>query len=1129
MKWFEYALAVVACVLLACAQPLAASQIDLCASNQLGVSVGANDISFTSKGVTSTYSLVGAVATPYYVKADECGSAYHFWFSFVKLVGVDSVKIVFTSGTSIKNWGYGVSYGDAFSFDYSDIVLQKNVTTNETLFTVTQSGNEVNVSGLSVYSDGDVIVLDPTISGLPYSLTTSNAAYNLTANLTSAGNGIVFASGVENVSIDCLGHNLTGVNTSIGVTLQNNKNVTITNCSILNFQYGLKAFNGSELRLTNNTVVSQTALGVASTSNAVYALWLNASNSTFYDNVFKSTSGAGADGNIGASGYASNTSTAVTVLSSLNYFARNTITATSGTGGAGGGWSGGGGVGGDGAPSGIAYGLLLTASNNSFTNNTFTVKSGVGGLGGTGGGVGNPPGNGSYSGATACVYSNASNEVINYSVCSSTTGKGGDGGWQQSGWGKGGKAGASGKAIAYDFEGAFTAIQTHFLQGGAYSGNGGTGGSSATQGQGGDSGNVNGFYFLSMPTQLSVVYPTINETISGLVGAGSPSGVLGVNKSVYSTGTTGNKLVSPSLNLSAFGWGDVNSNLTVSWNVSVKVFDNASNLIGGANVNVKNNFSSTDFSGVTNFLGKILGVLNQYLVNSSSFLNYAPHNFTASAIGCVGNSTVANVSSESNIVVTMSCSNNLTVSIVSPSNSSYVLNPYGNYSFDSSVYASANCSSYLDDVFLESSVLSKLVVKSVYLSPLTFGSHYFTANCFNGSISVIKIVYFYFDSRVVLNVYCFDEATGNNITCDSVTVSNSTNSTIQTNAHSFTFSYPTGNVLVTAANASFYSRTYSTYFLNSNVSVNAFLLNASLTAIFVRFHVSNSFSQPVSNASILLQRFINGSNVVVSSLVTDSFGLASDYLELNHPYTVLVYATGFNVYVSTISPVVNDYYITLVSTTNASIPVYDTYNLSNTFGDAYWNLEPNTHSLSNETTNIVFSVFSPSATLHYFGMRVDYANGTNICFENVTNSSAGGVVSCLVFMDNSTLGDNVSVTVWISRSPVWVSDFIFWFKKTASTSVNTLSDFYNDMSAAAAGSDKTAMAFIVIVVATIAGLFVYQYHKTGALLVMLGILWLGAVEQFLDVNLIGVNVNGVYLMALITVAVVSINFLKERV
>jgi hypothetical protein len=73
------------------------------------------------------------------------------------------------------------------------------------------------------------------------------------------------------------------------------------------------------------------------------------------------------------------------------------------------------------------------------------------------------------------------------------------------------------------------------------------------------------------------------------------------------------------------------------------------------------------------------------------------------------------------------------------------------------------------------------------------------------------------------------------------------------------------------------------------------------------------------------------------------------------------------------------------------------------------------------------------------------------------------------------------------------------------------------------------MAFIVIVVATIAGLWVYQYHKTGAMLVMLAILWLGAVEQFLNVNLLGFNVNGVYLMAFITVAVVSINFLKERV
>jgi hypothetical protein len=381
-----------------------------------------------------------------------------------------------------------------------------------------------------------------------------------------------------------------------------------------------------------------------------------------------------------------------------------------------------------------------------------------------------------------------------------------------------------------------------------------------------------------------------------------------------------------------------------------------------------------------------------------------------------------------------------------------------------------------------------------------------------------------------LTVNCFDEETGNSIECDSVTVNNATNSSIQYAAHSFTFYYPTGNTSIEAANASFYTRVYPfSWNASYNDTVNAYLLNASTTAIFVRFHVSNAFSQPISNASILIQRFINGSNVVVASLITDSFGLTNDYFELGHSYNVLVYATGFNVYVSTISPVVNDYYITLTSTSNTSIPVYQTYGLNNTFVDAYWNLEPNTHSLSNETTNIVFSVFSPGSTLHYFGMQVDYANGTNICFENMTNSSAGGVVSCLVYMDNATYGTNVSVTVWISKSPPWVSDFIFWFKQTASTSVNTLSDFYQGMRTTAAGADSTAMAFIVIVVATIAGLWVYQYHKTGAMLVMLAILWLGAVEQFLNVNLLGFNVNGVYLMAFITVAVVSINFLKERV
>jgi hypothetical protein len=474
----------------------------------------------------------------------------------------------------------------------------------------------------------------------------------------------------------------------------------------------------------------------------------------------------------------------------------------------------------------------------------------------------------------------------------------------------------------------------------------------------------------------------------------------------------------------------------------------------------------------------------------------------------------------------------LIVSIILPVTGSYANTSLNTtFFFVSEFFDTANCSSYLDGVLVDSTILSNYTNYSSVLSGYGFGLHSFSVKCFNGSTSVLKAVSFTrVPFTIFLSVSCFDEATGSDIVCDSVTVSNSTNSSVQTNAHSLNFSYPTGSISVTAANASFYTRIYPfSWNASFNDSVNVYLLNASLTAIFVRFHVSNAFSQPVNNASILIQRSINGSSVVVSSLVTDSYGLASDYLELNHPYTVLVYASGYNVYVSSISPVVNDYYITLVSSTNTSIPVYDSYELGNTFSDVYWNLEPNTHSLTNETTNIVFSVVSPGSTLHYFGMNVSYANGSNICFENVTNSSAGGVVSCLVLMDNTTLGDNVSVIVWISRSRDWVGDFIYWYKREAGRYANTLTDFYDTMSDSASGADSTAMAFIVIVIATIAGLWVYQYHKTGALLVMLAILWLGAAAQFMNVNLVGVPIDGVYLMAFITVAVVSINFLREKI
>jgi parallel beta-helix repeat protein len=67
-------------------------------------------------------------------------------------------------------------------------------------------------------------------------------------------NGLGLSIGANNVTLDCDGHSLIGNGTDSGVSVINKKNVTIQNCVITNFSYGIQLRESENNYLSENTI-----------------------------------------------------------------------------------------------------------------------------------------------------------------------------------------------------------------------------------------------------------------------------------------------------------------------------------------------------------------------------------------------------------------------------------------------------------------------------------------------------------------------------------------------------------------------------------------------------------------------------------------------------------------------------------------------------------------------------------------------------------------------------------------------------------------------------------------------------------------------------------------------------------
>jgi parallel beta-helix repeat protein len=135
------------------------------------------------------------------------------------------------------------------------------------IFAAGADSNDVSVIDSYAYSAADGwLTSQPAICTCDTTITTSTT---LTTDLTGcSGNGLII--GADDVILDCAGYSITGSGFSNGVYLEGRANITIINCTISNFEYGINLNFSNISMITNNTINSNMAgVFITGSSNTI--------------------------------------------------------------------------------------------------------------------------------------------------------------------------------------------------------------------------------------------------------------------------------------------------------------------------------------------------------------------------------------------------------------------------------------------------------------------------------------------------------------------------------------------------------------------------------------------------------------------------------------------------------------------------------------------------------------------------------------------------------------------------------------------------------------------------------------------------------------------------------------------
>jgi parallel beta-helix repeat protein len=196
-------------------------------------------------------------------------------------------KYISATGNSADSWLYlNFSYTDseisATGINESSLRIWKNngTWTNETFYTLNNVDVDKNIVYANIINFGSIFAplgkeIPPNvITSCPYTIN-SPGTYELNQNISSTGTCITINT--DNVELDCKGYTIDGTDAlySYGVIDNGFDNITIKNCIITNFYWGIFFFNGANFgTLTNNTIISNIDNGIY-LENSVYNILTN--------------------------------------------------------------------------------------------------------------------------------------------------------------------------------------------------------------------------------------------------------------------------------------------------------------------------------------------------------------------------------------------------------------------------------------------------------------------------------------------------------------------------------------------------------------------------------------------------------------------------------------------------------------------------------------------------------------------------------------------------------------------------------------------------------------------------------------------------------------------------------------
>ncbi|MFH1789352.1 MAG: right-handed parallel beta-helix repeat-containing protein [Candidatus Altiarchaeota archaeon] len=201
---------------------------------------------------------------------------YGIYVSSYTDINDNTVKFNFKHGifdaigsTNITLQNNIVCFNNQGNGNYSDIYARSNMTGLNNTCDTTFNYNDTNTHGC----------INPCV---PCS---SNLLSDITLNANLTCNGTALTIAVDNITLDCDGHLLTGNGTGYGVSGINKYNITIQNCVISNFQYGIY-LRESENNYLNDNIINDSERGIFISLLGNNTLLGNIANNNIYEGIY---------------------------------------------------------------------------------------------------------------------------------------------------------------------------------------------------------------------------------------------------------------------------------------------------------------------------------------------------------------------------------------------------------------------------------------------------------------------------------------------------------------------------------------------------------------------------------------------------------------------------------------------------------------------------------------------------------------------------------------------------------------------------------------------------------------------------------------------------------------------------